>query len=130
MTRLTIIAPVSVFLMFVLLFDCFKSVSDALLIILNVPMALIGGIVALYITGIPLSVSAAVGFIALFGIAVLDGVVLLSFIRQWRPIQKIRLSASAQQQSSQSISGPLASNHRLQGGGTMVKDLGSSYPLN
>jgi len=82
MKRLAIIVPVSVLLIFVLLFDAFKSVKHALLILLNVPFALIGGIFALLLTGIPLSVSAAIGFIALFGQAVLNGVVMLSCFKQ------------------------------------------------
>ena len=82
MTRLSVIVPVSVFLIFVLLFDAFKSVRNALLILLNVPLALIGGIFALLIAGMPLSVSAAIGFIALFGQAVLNGVVMLSYFNQ------------------------------------------------
>src|SRR5213592_1745874 len=84
MKRLAIIVPVSVFLIFVLLFDAFKSVKHALLILMNVPFALIGGIFALLLTGIPLSVSAAIGFIALFGQAVLNGVVMLSHFNQLR----------------------------------------------
>src|SRR5206468_6065178 len=82
--RLQVIVPVSVFLIFVLLFDAFKSVKSALLILLNVPFALIGGIFALLFTGIPLSVSAAIGFIALFGQAVLNGVVMVSYFNQLR----------------------------------------------
>src|SRR5580765_312930 len=84
MKRLAVIVPVSVFLIFVLLFDAFKSIKHALLILLNVPFALIGGIFALLLTGIPLSVSAAIGFIALFGQAVLNGVVMLSYFNQRR----------------------------------------------
>jgi cobalt-zinc-cadmium resistance protein CzcA len=84
MARLAIIVPVSVFLIFLLLFDAFKSVKSALLILLNVPFALIGGIFALLLTGIPLSVSAAIGFIALFGQAVLNGVVMVSYFNQLR----------------------------------------------
>jgi cobalt-zinc-cadmium resistance protein CzcA len=84
MKRLAVIVPISVFLIFVLLFDAFKSVRSALLILSNVPFALIGGIVALYLTGIPLSVSAAIGFIALFGQAVLNGVVIVSYFNQLR----------------------------------------------
>ena len=84
MARLMIIVPVSVFMIFVLLFDAFKSVKNALLILLNVPFALIGGIVALFLTGIHLSVSAAIGFIALFGQAVLNGVVMVSYFNQLR----------------------------------------------
>jgi cobalt-zinc-cadmium resistance protein CzcA len=82
MSRLAVIVPVSVFLIFVLLFNAFKSVRSALLILSNVPFALVGGIVALAVTGIPLSVSAAVGFIALFGQAVLNGVVMVSCFAQ------------------------------------------------
>src|SRR5258708_7302843 len=82
MKRLAIIVPVSVFVIFVLLFDAFKSIKHSLLILLNVPFALIGGIIALLLTGIPLSVSAAIGFIALFGQAVLNGVVMLSCFQQ------------------------------------------------
>ncbi len=82
MKRLAVIVPISVFLIFILLFDAFKSVRSAVLILSNVPFALIGGIVALYVTGIPLSVSAAIGFIALFGQAVLNGVVIVSYFNQ------------------------------------------------
>jgi cobalt-zinc-cadmium resistance protein CzcA len=82
MKRLSVIVPVSVFLIFVLLFDAFKSIKHSVLILLNVPFALIGGIFALLLTGIPLSVSAAIGFIALFGQAVLNGVVMLSCFKQ------------------------------------------------
>jgi cobalt-zinc-cadmium resistance protein CzcA len=82
MSRLAVVVPVSVFLIFVLLFDAFKSVRGALLILMNVPFALIGGIVALWLTGIPLSVSAAIGFIALFGQSVLNGVVMVSYFNQ------------------------------------------------
>src|SRR2546428_7959190 len=84
MARLRIIVPVSVFLIFVLLFNAFNSVKSALLILVNVPFACIGGIVALLLTGINLSVSAAIGFIALFGQAVLNGVVMVSYFNQLR----------------------------------------------
>ena len=79
MTRLAVIVPVSVFLIFILLFNAFGSVKNAGVILANIPLASIGGIVALYLTGIPLSVSAAIGFIALFGQAVLNGVVMVSY---------------------------------------------------
>ena len=82
MGRLIMIIPVSVLLIFVLLFEAFKTVKSAALILLNVPFALIGGILALYLTGIHLSVSAAIGFIALFGQAVLNGVVMVSYFDQ------------------------------------------------
>ena len=84
MKRLAVIVPVSVFLIFLLLFNAFHSVRHALLILANVPFALIGGIVALLITGIPLSVSAAIGFIALFGQAVLNGVVMITVFNELR----------------------------------------------
>lgn len=84
MKRLSIIVPISTFLIFVLLFDAFKSIRSALLILVNVPLGLIGGIFALLVTGIPLSVSAAIGFIALFGQAVLNGVVMVSYFNQLR----------------------------------------------
>ncbi len=84
MKRLAFIVPVSVFLIFLLLFNAFNSVKSAMLILLNVPFALIGGIFALLITGIPLSVSAAIGFIALFGQAVLNGVVMVSCFNELR----------------------------------------------
>jgi cobalt-zinc-cadmium resistance protein CzcA len=82
MARLSVIVPISILLIFILLFDAFKSFRGATLIVLNIPFALIGGIFALLITGIPLSVSAAIGFIALFGQAVLNGVVMVSYFNQ------------------------------------------------
>lgn len=84
MARLAWVVPLSVLIIFVLLFDAFKDVGNALLILANVPFALIGGILALLATGIPLSVSAAIGFIALFGQAVLNGVVMLTRFDQLR----------------------------------------------
>jgi cobalt-zinc-cadmium resistance protein CzcA len=84
MTRLAIIVPVVLGLIFLMLYFAFGTVRNALLIILNVPLALIGGILGLYLTGEYLSVPAAVGFIALFGIAVQNGVVLATSINQLR----------------------------------------------
>ena len=84
MKRLMLVVPLSILLIFVLLFDAFESFKDALIIISNIPFAMIGGIFALLISGIPLSVSAAIGFIALFGQAVLNGVVMVSYINQLR----------------------------------------------
>ncbi len=80
--RLTIVVPVALALIFVLLFSTFGSVRQALLILSNIPFALVGGIVALWVTGEYLSVPASVGFIALLGIAVLNGVVLVSYFNQ------------------------------------------------
>ena len=82
MKRLSWIVPLSIALIFLLLFDAFKSFRSALLIIANIPFALIGGIFALFFMGIPLSVSAAIGFIALFGQAVLNGVVMVTYFNQ------------------------------------------------
>ena len=84
MKRLSLVVPLSLALIFVLLFDAFKSLKAALLILVNVPLALIGGFVALYVFHIPLSVSAAIGFIALSGQAVLNGVVMLAGFQQLR----------------------------------------------
>lgn len=84
MKRLAIIVPISLGLIFVLLFWAFMSIKNALLIVMNVPFALIGGILILLATGINLSVSAAVGFIALFGIAVQNGVILVSQLNKLR----------------------------------------------
>ena len=82
MARLAVVVPISLLLIFVLLLDAFKSFKMASLILLNVPLALIGGFVALWGFSIPLSVSAAIGFIALSGQAVLNGVVMLSGFQQ------------------------------------------------
>ncbi len=84
MARLRLIVPISVLLIFILLFNAFGSVKHAALILVNVPFALVGGIVALYLTGIHLGVSAAIGFIALFGQAVLNGVVMVSYFAELR----------------------------------------------
>ncbi len=82
MQRLGIILPATIGLILLLLFLTFGSLRLALLVILDLPFALIGGVLALYLTGLYLSVPASVGFIALFGIAVLNGIVLLSYITQ------------------------------------------------
>ncbi|MGH7818778.1 MAG: efflux RND transporter permease subunit [Candidatus Binatia bacterium] len=82
--RLAIVVPMALFLIFVLLYSTFNSVAPALLIYLNVPMAATGGVFALALRGMPFSISAGVGFIALFGVAVLNGVVLLSYVLQMR----------------------------------------------
>ncbi len=84
MQRLLLIVPVTLALVYLLLFLTFQSLRYSSLIMLNLPLALIGGILGLLITGLYLSVPAAVGFIALFGVAVLNGVVLVSQINQLR----------------------------------------------
>jgi cobalt-zinc-cadmium resistance protein CzcA len=82
MRRLSIIVPLTIGLIFFLLFSMFNSLRYAGLIIINLPFALIGGILALFLSGLYLSVPAAVGFIALFGVAVLNGVVLVTYMNQ------------------------------------------------
>jgi cobalt-zinc-cadmium resistance protein CzcA len=82
--RLAIVVPASVGLIFLLLFSTFRSVRQALLVLTNIPFALIGGVFALWLTGEYLSVPASVGFIALLGIAVLNGVVMVSYFNQLR----------------------------------------------
>lgn len=84
MARLMIIGPIAIGMIFLLLFITFKSGRMALLVLLNLPFALIGGVFALYISGLYLSVPASVGFVVLFGVAVLNGVVLVSHITQLR----------------------------------------------
>jgi heavy metal efflux system protein len=82
LVRLYFIVPLAVLIIFVLLFGTFQSIPDALLIMLNLPFALIGGTLALYFWGTNFNISAAVGYIAVFGVSVLNGVVLVSSIRQ------------------------------------------------
>lgn len=82
MARLAIVVPIVLFLIFILLFFTFNSVKNAALIMLNVPFATIGGVVALFITHQAMSVPAIIGFIALFGVAVQNGVILISYITQ------------------------------------------------
>ena len=84
MNKLMIIGPVAIGIILLLLFITFRSIRLALLVMSNLPFALIGGIISLYISGLYLSVPASVGFIVLFGVAVLNGVVLVSRISQLR----------------------------------------------
>lgn len=84
MKRFAIVVPITIAAIFLLLFGSFNSVKQAFLIILNIPFALIGGIVALIVGDFNLSVSASVGFIALFGVAVLNGVVMVSYFNELR----------------------------------------------
>ncbi len=84
MKRFSIVVPITIAAIFLLLFSSFNSVKQAVLIILNIPFALIGGILALVIGDFNLSVSASVGFIALFGVAVLNGVVMVSYFNELR----------------------------------------------
>ena len=82
--RLIIVVPIAMFLIFVLLFTTFGSIKQAILIFTGIPFAIVGGVFALALRGMPFSISAGVGFIALFGVAVLNGVVMVSFINHLR----------------------------------------------
>lgn len=84
MQRLYLVVPVTLSLIFLLLYIAFASVRDAALIFLNVPFAITGGIFSLWLSGLYVSVPAAVGFIAVFGVAVQNGVVMVSYINQLR----------------------------------------------
>ena len=82
--RLAVVIPIALLLIFLLLFSTFQSVRQALLVLANVPLALIGGVYGIWLSGEYLSVSASVGFISLLGIAVLNGVVMVSYFNQLR----------------------------------------------
>jgi cobalt-zinc-cadmium resistance protein CzcA len=82
--RLLLVVPVALFLIFILLFTTFNSGKQALLIYTGIPFAIVGGVFALALRGMPFSISAGVGFIALFGVAVLNGVVMVSYINRLR----------------------------------------------
>jgi heavy metal efflux system protein len=80
--RLAVVVPITLLLIFILLYNSFQSLKNSLLILLNIPLALVGGIVALWLSGQNLSVPASVGFIALFGIALANGMVLVTYLNQ------------------------------------------------
>jgi cobalt-zinc-cadmium resistance protein CzcA len=82
--RLLIVVPLALFLIFILLFTTFASVRQAVLVYTGIPFAVVGGVFALALRGMPFSISAGVGFIALFGVAVLNGVVMVSYINKLR----------------------------------------------
>ncbi len=82
--RLMIVVPLSLLLIFLLLFASFKSLRQAVLVFTGIPLATVGGLFALLIRGMPFSISAGVGFIALFGIAVLNGLVMISYMNELR----------------------------------------------
>lgn len=84
MKRFSLVVPVTIGAIFLLLFGSFNSIKQAVLIILNIPFALVGGILALLFGDFNLSVSASVGFIALFGVAVLNGIVMVSYFNELR----------------------------------------------
>ena len=97
--RLSIVVPITLFLIFGLLYSAFGSLRDSVIIFTGIPLALTGGVLALTLRGMPLSISAAVGFIALSGVSVLNGVVMLSFIQSIRKkgtelVESIQMGAS------------------------------------
>lgn len=94
--RLALLIPLALLLIFVLLYSTFNSTRLAVLIYLNVPMAVTGGLFAVVLRGYPFSISAGVGFIALFGVAVLNGVVLVSYI-----VERRQEGASAEKAAEQ-----------------------------
>lgn len=83
-SRLMVVVPITIVIIFIILFALFRKVKYALIVIANVPFALIGGIIALLLRGMPFNVSAGVGFVSLFGVAVMSGVMLISRINQYR----------------------------------------------
>ena len=84
LAELALIVPITIFFIFVLLYTAFNSIKYAALILANVPFATIGGLLALFITGQYLSVPSAIGFIAVFGVAMLNGIVLVTFLNELR----------------------------------------------
>jgi len=84
LARLALIVPLTIALIFILLYTAFNSVTHATLVIANVPFAIIGGVVGLFISGQYVSVPSAIGFIAVFGVAMLNGIVLVSFMNERR----------------------------------------------
>ena len=84
MTRLSIVVPIAIVIIFGLLYASFQSVLQALMILLNVPFAMVGGIAALWARDLNLNLSASIGFIALFGVSVLNGIVMISYINRLR----------------------------------------------
>lgn len=91
--RLKQVVPISILLIFLMLFTTFRSIRQAGLILLNIPFAMIGGVVSLYLSGLYLSVPASVGFITLFGVAILNGVVMVTCFNQQRDIGRSVLQA-------------------------------------
>jgi cobalt-zinc-cadmium resistance protein CzcA len=91
--RLALVVPVSIALIFLMLFTTFRSLRQAGLVILNIPFALIGGVVGLFVSGLYLSVPASVGFVTLFGVAVLNGIVMVSYFNQLRATGRSVLQA-------------------------------------
>jgi cobalt-zinc-cadmium resistance protein CzcA len=96
--RLALVVPLSLLVVFLLLFSSFNHLGSCIVILLNIPLALVGGIVSLWLSGQNLSVPASVGFIALFGIALLNGMVLVTYLNQLRqeglPIDEVSVEGA------------------------------------
>jgi Cu(I)/Ag(I) efflux system membrane protein CusA/SilA len=90
--RLSIVVPAVILFIFFLLYMTFDTIGDAFIILLNIPFSLVGGIVALFITGTYITVATVVGFIALFGVAVQDGITMVSYIKQLRESMPLEAS--------------------------------------
>ncbi|MDP4229016.1 MAG: CusA/CzcA family heavy metal efflux RND transporter [Bacteroidota bacterium] len=101
--HLQVILPITLFLIFSLLFMTFKSAKYALIVLVNVPLALVGGILALWIRGINISVSSGVGFISLFGVAVMSGVLLVSRFNHLRIHEKLNLKDAVMRGSAEEL---------------------------
>ena len=101
--RLTLVVPLALSLIFALLFTTFGSLKQALLIFTGVPLAITGGVIALYARGMPFSISAGVGFIALSGVAVLNGVVMVSAINQLREKAGLSVANAVREGASQRL---------------------------
>jgi cobalt-zinc-cadmium resistance protein CzcA len=82
--RLEVIVPISLLLIVVLLYGLFNSLRDSLLALASVPFAICGGVIALYVSGLPFSISAAIGFISLFGVSVMNGILIITYYNQLR----------------------------------------------
>ncbi len=101
--RLEFVVPLALTVIFILLFFTFSSVRETLLIFTGIPFAAVGGIFALFIRGMPFSISAGVGFIALFGVAVLNGIVLISYFNQLKKEGIYRISRQVLQGSTRRL---------------------------
>ncbi len=95
--RLMVVVPIALFIIFVLLYSAFGSLRSALIVYSGIPLAAVGGILALFLCRIPFSISAGVGFIALFGVAVLNGLVMVSFINKLRREDKLSVDQAVRQ---------------------------------
>jgi cobalt-zinc-cadmium resistance protein CzcA len=91
--RLEIIVPISLALIMVILYSLFNSLRDSLLVLAGIPFAIAGGVLSLFVSGLDLSISAAIGFVSLFGVSVMDGILMLTYYNQVR-LTQTHLSSS------------------------------------